>query len=113
MIDPLCDARAAAVAAIIERYPAQVGFGDETYDAGAVMGDETFAFGAGGSPEAIQPVSVLVAKESLATPPVRGDYITVDGRGYIVDAVTGHLARDSHWRIRARRAPGEEEEEES
>ena len=105
----LDEARAAAIEAIIERHTGTVNLGGTTYDGAVTMDPEGFAFGPGGIPEATQITTVLLRKSDLTAEPARGSVITVDGRSFLIDDVSGALARDLHWKLRCRRAPGEEE----
>jgi hypothetical protein len=53
--------------------------------------------------------SVVIPKGELTGEPVRGDTLTIDGRGFLIESVGGHLHVDQHWLLRCRRAPGSDE----
>lgn len=56
-----------------------------------------------------QLLTVFLAKSDLATRPVRGKHIVIDGRGFTIDSVGGDNSHDQHWSIRARRTPGQDD----
>lgn len=103
-------ARVAAVEALIERHPGTVALGDEVYEGAVVIDPEGFAFGPGGMPEISQSVTVILRKADHTGTPQRGAVIIIDDVAFLIEEVSGHLARDHHWKMRCRRAPGEDEE---
>jgi hypothetical protein len=104
-------AKDAALAAIVERYPATVVIDDETPEAGAQMGPEGYAFDQAGHAELTQQGSVAFLKTEFTGTPVRGRSLTIDGRGFRIDSVAGHLEADRHWLLRCSRTPGADEDE--
>jgi hypothetical protein len=103
-------ARAAAVEALIERHPAGITLGGETYEAGAIIDPEGFAFGPGGIPEISQSATAIIRKSDYTGTPQRGVVILIDDVAFLIEETSGNLARDLHWKLRCRRAPGEDEE---
>jgi hypothetical protein len=102
-------ARAASLAAIVQRHPASVEIDGQKPIAGATMGSEGYGFDQAGHPEINQMASVVIPKRELTGEPVRGDTLTIDGRGFLIESVGGHLHVDQHWLLRCRRAPGSDE----
>lgn len=103
-------ARAAAVEALIARHPGAIALGGEVYEGAVVIDPEGFAFGPGGIPEISQSVTVILLKSDYTGTPRRGAVITIDDVAFLIEELSGHLARDIHWKMRCRRAPGEDEE---
>lgn len=104
-------AKDAALAAIVERHPAAVEIEGELPRAGATMGGEGFGFDQSGHPEINQLATVVIPKAEIDFAPVRGRSIVIDGRGFLIDSLAGHLEADRHWLLRCRRAPGADDED--
>lgn len=104
--DALQAARDASLAAILVRQPASIVIGAQTPEAGASMGGEGFGFGPSGHAEINQLATVVFRKADFTGTPQRGTEILIDGRGFLIDSVAGHLEAERHWLLRCRRAPG-------
>lgn len=81
----------------------------ETYTVTASMDSEGFGLtGDASAMEVNQLLTVFLAKTDLATRPVRGKHVVIEGRGFTIDSVGGDNTHDQHWAIRARRTPGQD-----
>lgn len=103
-------ARAASLAAIVQRHPAAVEIEGQTPIAGAAMGTEGYGFDQAGHPEINQLASVVIPKREFTGEPARGRTLTIDGRGFLIESVGGHTHLDQHWLLRCRRSPGADDE---
>lgn len=80
---------------------------DDTVTGSVRAGSEGQSFGGPGeSVELAQSLFATYLKTARPARPVRGDFITIDGRGYTIETVTGDNNYDIHWGIECRRTPG-------
>jgi hypothetical protein len=103
-------AKVAGLDALIERCPGRIIIGGTAYAGAVNMDNEGFTFGPGGVPETTHSTTVILRKCDYPGPPERGKVITVDSVAFLIEEISGQLERDIHWKMRCRRAPGEDDE---